>query len=235
MLNSSDPSKPYQVLLLPGWQNSGAQHWQSLWEAEHGDVRVQQHDWHSPRRGDWLMQLEEAVLTNSTPEQPVLLAAHSLGCHLVDAWAAHSLYTDRVAGALLVAPPDLRQADWPQQLAGWCRPLARRAEKPAPPASVLPPVLPTALPRAPQFALPLALPFASTVVAATNDPFSSFLAMQRTAYRWGSLLHDVGAAGHINADSKLSLWPQGRAWLLELPDRLHAKPATDNDDNPYID
>ena len=37
---------------------------------------------------------------------PVLLAAHSLGCALVAAWAAHSNNTHLVRGALLVAPGD---------------------------------------------------------------------------------------------------------------------------------
>jgi predicted alpha/beta hydrolase family esterase len=50
------------VLLLPGWQNSGPTHWQSRWEALHGYLRVEQADWMQPLRGDWMVQLEEAVL-----------------------------------------------------------------------------------------------------------------------------------------------------------------------------
>ena len=49
---------PSQVLILPGWQNSGASHWQSRWEALHGYARVQQHDWMRPLRGDWIARLE---------------------------------------------------------------------------------------------------------------------------------------------------------------------------------
>ena len=41
-----------QVLLLPGWQNSGPAHWQSLWQARYGYLRVEQHDWMQPLRGD---------------------------------------------------------------------------------------------------------------------------------------------------------------------------------------
>ncbi|RZI94330.1 MAG: alpha/beta hydrolase, partial [Rubrivivax sp.] len=37
--------KSERVLLLPGWQNSGPDHWQSRWERLHGDERVEQHDW----------------------------------------------------------------------------------------------------------------------------------------------------------------------------------------------
>ena len=50
------------VLILPGWLNSEAAHWQSRWENAHGYARVQQHDWLRPLRGDWTVQLEEAVL-----------------------------------------------------------------------------------------------------------------------------------------------------------------------------
>ena len=89
------------VLILPGWQNSGPDHWQSRWEALYGYQRVQQHDWMRPLRGDWIIQLEEAVLASP---HPVVLVAHSLGCiatvHLPPEAAA------RIAGALLVAPAD---------------------------------------------------------------------------------------------------------------------------------
>ena len=27
--------KPQNVLILPGWENSGPRHWQSLWEQRH--------------------------------------------------------------------------------------------------------------------------------------------------------------------------------------------------------
>ena len=37
-----------EIWLLPGWQNSGPTHWQSHWEREHGDMRLEQHDWERP-------------------------------------------------------------------------------------------------------------------------------------------------------------------------------------------
>ena len=91
------------VLILPGWQNSGPQHWQSRWETLYGYQRVEQHDWMRPLRGDWIARLEEVLLARAAP---VWLIGHSLGCLLVAAWAAHSQQTTRVAGALLVAPGD---------------------------------------------------------------------------------------------------------------------------------
>ena len=70
------------VLILPGWLNSEAAHWQSRWQLRHGYTRVEQHDWIRPLRGDWTVQLEEAVLA---APGPVVLVAHSLGCILA-AW-----------------------------------------------------------------------------------------------------------------------------------------------------
>ena len=101
------------VLILPGWQNSGPDHWQSRWEVVYGDQRVQQHDWMQPLRGDWMVQLEEAVL--AAPPGPVVLAAHSLGCLLTAAWAEHSRNTNRVVGALLVAPGDAERQEFRAQ------------------------------------------------------------------------------------------------------------------------
>ena len=107
-----------KTLILPGWQNSGPLHWQSLWEAQYGFERVQQHDWQRPLRGDWIIQLEEAVL--ATPaDQPVSLVAHSLGCILIAAWASVSRNTHRVACAFMVAPGDVERPDVRDMLPSW--------------------------------------------------------------------------------------------------------------------
>lgn len=108
--------RPAKVLLLPGWHNSDPTHWQSVWERAQGYVRVQQHDWERPLRGDWLMQLEVAVLGAAGE---VILVAHSLGCIQVAAWAAHSQHTSRIKAALLVAPPDVERDDLRTQLPSW--------------------------------------------------------------------------------------------------------------------
>lgn len=171
------------VLLLPGWQNSGPDHWQSRWEALHGDRRVEQHDWLRPLRGDWSARLEEEVLA---APGPVLLAAHSLGCLLVAAWAAHSRHTARVQGALLVAPGDAEREDLHEQLHGWA-PIVRQR-----------------------------LPFPSILVGSTNDPYCAATRARELAQAWGAHFVDLGPCGHINADSGLGDWPAGRAWLMEL-------------------
>jgi uncharacterized protein len=176
----SDP----RVLLLPGWLDSDPAHWQSRWEAVHGDQRVTQDDWHWPRRGDWMSRLEEVLLADE--RRPAVLVAHSLGCHLVAAWAAHSRHRRSVVAALLVAPPDLEREDMPPQLAPW-RPVVRQR-----------------------------LPFRSTVVVSQDDPFGRPERAAGLAADWGSELVSIGAAGHINAASGLGDWPEGRALLQAL-------------------
>ena len=118
------------VLLLPGWQNSGPDHWQSRWQAAHGYLRVEQHDWLRPLRGDWIARLEDVLLQR---DEPTVLVAHSLGCSLVAAWAAHSRNTHLVSAALLVAPGDAEREALrpdPEQLVA--HPLAEAAvQKPA--------------------------------------------------------------------------------------------------------
>lgn len=172
-----------RVLLLPGWLNSGAEHWQTRWEQLHGWQRVEQADWQWPRRGDWMARLEEAVLEHDTP---VVLAAHSLGCHLVAAWAAHSRNASRVRGALLVALPDLDRPDTPPQLRGW-RPVTRQR-----------------------------LPFAATAVLSSDDPYGALAATEGLARDWGAVVHAAGARGHLNGESGLGDWPEGLALLQRL-------------------
>ena len=172
-----------RVLILPGWQNSGPGHWQSRWETQHGFERVQQADWNRPLRGDWMAQLEQAVLQ---ADSHVALVAHSLGCQLVAAWAAHSRHAAYVTAALLVAPPDTARHDMPPQLSTW-RSIVRQR-----------------------------LPFASCLVYSSDDPFCAVDRALAMAADWGSQPHSLGAAGHINADTGLDDWPQGLSWLRAL-------------------
>lgn len=108
--------KSRNVLILPGWQGSGPQHWQSLWQARQGFQRVDQHDWLRPLRGDWIARLEDVVLS---ADEPVVLVAHSLGCVLVAAWASHTRHAHRVKAALLVAPGDVEREALRPVLASW--------------------------------------------------------------------------------------------------------------------
>ena len=96
-----------EVLILPGYQDSGPEHWQSLWEQKHGLTRVVQRDWENPERDEWVATLDRAIA--ATPGAPVLVA-HSLGCLAVVHWAGR--HRAPVHGALLVAPPDVERPDF---------------------------------------------------------------------------------------------------------------------------
>ena len=104
------------ILILPGWQNSGPEHWQSRWEALHTCQRLEQHDWMRPLRGDWIARLEEVLLQNKSP---AILVAHSLGCLLAAAWAAYSPNVHLVKAALLVAPGDAEREELRAVLTSW--------------------------------------------------------------------------------------------------------------------
>lgn len=91
-----------RTLIIPGWRNSGPDHWQSRWQAQLPDVeRVQQDDWIAPRRRAWVEATAQAILARP---DPVLLVAHSLGCIVVSHLPAEA--QARVHAALLVAPAD---------------------------------------------------------------------------------------------------------------------------------
>ncbi|MDY0331249.1 MAG: alpha/beta hydrolase [Thiomonas sp.] len=113
-----------RILLLPGWLGSDDGHWQRLWQKRYGDAVVEQDDWESPRRADWIARLEDVILAHPGP---AALVGHSLGCHLIDAWSASTRHADHVACALLVAPPDLYGPQLPAVLQPWRRPLAQPA------------------------------------------------------------------------------------------------------------
>jgi predicted alpha/beta hydrolase family esterase len=175
--------KPSNVLTLPGWEGSGPRHWQTLWEQRFRYRRVEQHDWTKPLRGDWVARLEDVVLSC---DEPAVLVAHSLGCVLVAAWAAHSRNTHRVKAALLVAPGDVERPEVREQLPSWS-PIELRA-----------------------------LPFPAVLLGSRNDPYCAFERARLFAHAWNAQFMDYGDCGHINADSGLASWPEGHVLLQDL-------------------
>lgn len=178
------------LLILPGLYNSGAGHWQTLWETHWPNARrVQQANWDRPHRPDWVAALDVAI---AAAEGPVILVAHSLGCALTAWWAGEhqaAAHAHKVTAALLVAPPDIERADFPEFVTGF-----------AP------------MPRA-------VLPFKTIVAASSNDPWCALPAARALAAAWGAQFHAIGPCGHINAESGLAAWPQGVQWIRELSDR----------------
>ena len=89
------------ILIIPGLNNSGPEHWQSRWQEKLSTARrVFQDDWQQPSRLAWESSIKLAILDSS---RPVVLIAHSLGVIAV-LHAAQSV-SDKIAGAFLVAPP----------------------------------------------------------------------------------------------------------------------------------
>jgi predicted alpha/beta hydrolase family esterase len=176
------------MLVLPGWQGSGPLHWQSRWEALYGDVRVEQSDWMHPLRGDWMMRLDEVIgEIEAAEESPAIaLVAHSLGCQLVAAWAAHSRKTARVRAALLVAPPDVERDELRAALHSFV-PIVRQR-----------------------------LPFPALAAISSDDPFCDPVRAHAMAADWGCGTLDTGPRGHLNSASGLGDWPEGRRLLADL-------------------
>jgi uncharacterized protein len=105
------------VFLIPGLYNSGPQHWQSIWEANHSDFRrLKQKDWDTPRCADWIQTLDDAL---SSAGGPFVLAAHSLACTTVAQWAKKYANNGRVLAAFLVAPSDVEASTFPPGTQGF--------------------------------------------------------------------------------------------------------------------
>lgn len=95
------------ILIVPGYTNSGPDHWQTRWERKLSTARrVEQAEWSKPVKEDWIARLVEEVNAST---KPVVIVAHSLGVPTV----IHALpeIGKKVAGALLVAPPDVANPD----------------------------------------------------------------------------------------------------------------------------
>jgi uncharacterized protein len=184
----------FTILTVPGLDGSGPDHWQSRWEFRFSNCRrVNMGDWANPVRAYWVNQLDRALRLAG---RPVLIAAHSLGCIAVASWVTERwslAFHDIVAGALLVAPPNVESAEASSRMATF---------KP--------------IPREP-------LPFPTLLLASHNDPFASFDTSARIAQMWGSELVDAGYAGHINADSGLQEWPEGIRLLNSLGERANRR------------
>ena len=117
---------------------------------------------------------------------PIYLVAHSLGCIQVAAWTSISTQCHKVKGALLVAPGDVEAPHLLDAFSSW-RPICTKA-----------------------------LPFKSILVGSENDPYCTADRAQFFAKAWGSEYVNLGPLGHVNADSNLGEWPEGRALLNSL-------------------
>lgn len=181
-----EPHRRPTVLTVPGLNGSGPAHWQTLWEQTRSDtMRADLGQWSAPTRNAWVTRLDQAIRSAAAP---VILVAHSLGCHAVAWWAALSgqPWGWPVAGALLVAPPDIAHA-------GACAELRRFGPAPK-----------------------VALPFPAILVGSEDDPYCSAQRAFDLARDWGALFENAGHLGHLNAASGVGFWEEGQALLDRL-------------------
>ena len=174
------------TLLVPGLNDSGPDHWQTHWEREFEDTaRVDFGSWDDPHRNSWVNRLNLAI---HRAGRPVILVAHSLGCHAVAWWNEYERpdADGPVQGALLVAPPEVEDKGVDGRLARFA------------------PVMRTAF------------PFPTIVAASRNDPYIRFDRARRLARVWKSRFVDAGWLGHINAESDIHSWPFGQFLLRQL-------------------
>ena len=104
--------KDFSVLIHPGLNGSGPDHWHTHWEQAFPDfVRVQQADWDHPVYDAWAATLTDYVMR---APKPVVLVPHSAGTTLVMKWSFEQPEAvKKVAGVFFVAPTD-RDRPMPQ-------------------------------------------------------------------------------------------------------------------------
>lgn len=90
----------HPVLIVPGLNGSGPQHWQTRWQALHPEFqRLPDPGWNRPELDRWSAGLRRRLRHIG---QPALVVAHSFGCLATVRLLARD--PQLVAGALLVAP-----------------------------------------------------------------------------------------------------------------------------------
>lgn len=182
-----------RYLILPGWQGSGSDHWQTHWqELLPNATRVEQLDWQWPNRQDWITSLEQHIAAAQTP---VILIAHSLGCVTVAHWAAQASPASLalVKGALLVAPADVDRPNCPMPLCDFA-PIPRQL-----------------------------LTFPSVLVGSDNDRAATLSRAVQIGKHWGSETVILSGAAHINSAAGFTRWEDGFGYLYRLQNTIEQR------------
>ena len=164
------------ILIVPGFKGANDDHWQTRWENNiKAARRVEMGDWHKPVFEDWKTNLINAV---NDAQKPVIFIGHSLGAQVITRAAKE--VADKVAGAFLVAPPDVENPEIrPRHLLTF-GPYSREP-----------------------------LTFPSFTIASRNDQFCAIDKAEEMAASWGSYFLDAGECGHIDSASGHGPWPEG--------------------------
>jgi predicted alpha/beta hydrolase family esterase len=163
-----------------------------LWELQPDRrcTRFRPASWDEPDAADWVDALD-ASLQALGPD--TVIVTHSLGGPTAAHLLSHRATPCRAA--VLVAPPDVHDPDFPPAAASF-------TDLPTGPANV--PVL---------------------IVSSTDDPYISRAESGRLASRWGGRNVEIGPYGHINAESGLGDWLWGwymvQGFLAENAPKRH--------------
>ena len=177
--------------MVPGYQGSPPEQWQSRWEAELTDVtRIAPSSWDEPELEDWMAALDKAA---GAQHGDTVLVAHSLGCLAAAEWLLRN--PDGARGVLLVTPPDPAAASFP-----------------APAGSFRSPRLEP-------------MPVPGLLVASASDPYCALPAAQALATAWNIPEVCAGEVAHINEESGVGDWPQGRNLFTAFTAGLGERPA----------
>lgn len=170
-------------LTVPWPDGTGSSRWETLWNVSQQDThRIVLGMWGDQLRTAWIAHLEEAI--RKAPS-PVIICAHSLGCLAVAWWArdARKGADMPVAGAFLVAPPDLSKPFLQEEFADFA-PLPRQA-----------------------------LPFPSIVIAGEDSKWIDLHEAAAVAADWNSHFIRVGPTEHLPASNTVGWWERGKQLL----------------------
>ncbi|MDP2643108.1 MAG: alpha/beta hydrolase [Candidatus Peregrinibacteria bacterium] len=175
------------ILILPGWQDSGPQHWQSIWLKKYPNaVKVIQKDFMNPEKEEWVKTLNAYI--EKYKDNEIILVGHSLACATFAHWSNEyfAKTSAKIKGALLVSPSDMDAPNFPEEIKGFApMPIQKLA-------------------------------FKSIAVVSSNDRWVSLEKAKFFAEKWNAQLINIGPHGHINADTGFGEWSEGEKLLQEL-------------------
>lgn len=185
--------RPPRLLIVPGLRDSGPLHWQSWLERrQRGSIRPRLDDWNLASLDAWIDAIEVALARE--PAGPWIAVAHSYGCLAVLRHLQDRQNRSGASGAAAGIDDGI---------------VAALLVAPASPARH-------------DCAAALSRRIAGVdllVVASSNDPWLPTHAALPWAQRWGARLHDLGEAGHINAEAGFGPWPFAREQFDRLRQR----------------
>lgn len=175
------------ILILPGWQDSGENHWQGIWLKKYPNaVKVAQKEWMYPIKNEWVKILDEHI--RKYKDTDIILVGHSLACATIAHWANECFDETQlqIKGALLVSPSDMDAENFPEEIKDF-------APMPLNP-----------------------IRFNTIVVASSNDPWVNIVRAEYFSNSWGARFVNIGPCGHINTDAGFGEWEEGEALLKKL-------------------